>query len=104
MRPLRGKNEIMTPSSGFFILKKLWWQLKELNEKGGPSNNVANVNFVEGHGKRGAGIYYNTVKKAEMTNNHYTMKSRLGIGNTLKTARISPRAQDVPPTMTPTIA
>ena len=33
-------------------------------------NNVANVNFVEGHGKRRAGIYYNTVKKAEMTNNH----------------------------------
>ena len=67
-------------------------------------SNVANVNFVEGHGKQRAGIYYNTVKKAEMTNNHHTMKSRLGIGNTLKTARISPKAQDVPLMMTPTIA
>ena len=67
-------------------------------------SNVANVNFVEGHGKQGAGIYYNMVRKAEMTNNHHTMKSRLGIGNTLKTARISPKAQDVPLMMTPTIA
>ena len=67
-------------------------------------SNVANVNLVEGHGKQRAGIYYNTVKKAEMTNDHHTMKSRLGIGNTLKTARISPRAQDASLTMTPTIA
>ena len=67
-------------------------------------SNVANVNFVEGHGKQRAGIYYNMVRKAEMTNNHHTMKSRPGIGNTLKTARISPKAQDVPLMMTPTIA
>ena len=33
-----------------------------------------------------------------------TMKSKPEIGNTLKTVRISPRAQDVPPAMTPTIA
>ena len=67
-------------------------------------SNVTNVSFVEGHGKQRAGIYYNIVKKAEMTNNHRTMKARLGIGNTLKTTRISPRTQEVPMTMTPTIA
>ena len=65
---------------------------------------VRAINFVEGQGKQRARIYYNTVKKAEMTNNHHTMESRLGIGNTLKTTRISPRTQEVPMTMTLTIA
>ena len=50
------------------------------------------------------GICYNIVKKAEMTNNHRTMEARLGIGNALKTTRISPRTQEVLMTMTLTIA
>ena len=67
-------------------------------------SNVTNVSFVEGHGKQRAGICYNIVKKAETTNNHRTMEARLGVGKALKTTRISPETQEVPMTITLTIA
>ena len=41
------------------------------------------VSFAKEHGKQKAGTYYNVVKKAKMTNNHRTMKARLGIRNAL---------------------
>ena len=50
------------------------------------------------------GTCYNIVKKAEMTNNHRTMEARLGIGNALKTTRISPETQEVLMMITLTIA
>ena len=44
-------------------------------------SNVTDVSFVEGHGKQGAGTYYNIAKKAEMTNNRRTTKAKPGIRN-----------------------
>ena len=67
-------------------------------------SNVADVSFVEGHGKQRAGVYYNIAKKAEMTNNHRAAKARQGNQKCLEDHEIPPRTQEVPMTITPTVA
>jgi RNA recognition motif-containing protein len=61
--------------------------MKELDEKKVFRSNVMSVSFAEEHGKQKAEIYYNVVKKANMTKNRRSIKARLGIRNTWNNKR-----------------
>ena len=67
-------------------------------------SNVGDVSFVEGHGKQRAGIYYNIAKKAEMTKQSPYNGSQIGNQKCLEDHEIPPRTQEVPMTITPTVA